>query len=154
MSDKEEQRAKPGDFVVYLRSDHERATLDESPYSFKYSPKWSLPANVQSAGNGVLHVVEYGTGVERKVPLSQVKLLPKDLPPAILKVNWEHIKHCLPTRGIFPITAIKLPDAYYELKPTQEHDTGRKSSIEREGLEPRDPAGCLVPDQSQEDFDL
>eukprot|EP00923_Selenidium_pygospionis_P053269 GHVN01092275.1.p1 GENE.GHVN01092275.1~~GHVN01092275.1.p1 ORF type:complete len:339 (+),score=12.81 GHVN01092275.1:69-1085(+) len=129
------EKVKLGDFVIYLRSDYERTRMDEGAQSFRYSPKWSLPAKVTQVGTGVLRLLEYGTAQERKVPISQVKVLPVDLPLTIRKINWEHIQHCFPRRGFPLLTPRSLPETYRQLKPTEEWEPDGGEVAAKEEME-------------------
>eukprot|EP00921_Rhytidocystis_pertsovi_P020260 GHVQ01032158.1.p2 GENE.GHVQ01032158.1~~GHVQ01032158.1.p2 ORF type:complete len:158 (-),score=13.67 GHVQ01032158.1:68-541(-) len=89
-----------GQFVIYPLSSAERqsvATTAGETVS-KYSPSWSLPSKVLLVKDKQLEVVEYATGKVRKVPLTQVRKLPVDIPEPLKQLNWQHIIHHLPLR--------------------------------------------------------
>eukprot|EP00923_Selenidium_pygospionis_P008227 GHVN01013897.1.p1 GENE.GHVN01013897.1~~GHVN01013897.1.p1 ORF type:complete len:1133 (+),score=49.16 GHVN01013897.1:160-3558(+) len=111
-----------GDFVLFPRADHERLACTDAPYSLKYSPQLSLPAKVLRVGKGTATVVEYGTGRQRQVPLSSVRKLPVELPPELIKLNWEYMNHFLPRRWRYPATAQAIPTSYEQIAraPTQD----------------------------------
>ena len=83
--------------------------------SKKYTATWSLPSKIIHVGKGQLEVLEYGTGHERKVPASQVRLLPLDVPQGLRELNWTHIHHYLPKRWIQPCELGCLPPVYHDL---------------------------------------
>lgn len=102
---------KVGDFVIYPLSDYEKGNAVQASSCLSYSPDWSLPCRVQQVKDKQLVVAEYGTNRNRRVPQSQVKLVPQDLPPGLAELNWSHIQHHLPLRWSEPLDSSKRP--YY-----------------------------------------
>eukprot|EP00923_Selenidium_pygospionis_P059620 GHVN01104930.1.p1 GENE.GHVN01104930.1~~GHVN01104930.1.p1 ORF type:complete len:104 (+),score=14.45 GHVN01104930.1:609-920(+) len=56
--------------------------------------------------------MEYGSGQERQVPISQVRKLPETIPPVMKRINWEHLHHFLRRRWISQPRHVELPPAY------------------------------------------
>ena len=52
-------RVKPGQWIVYFRSDYERKTGDDKEAN-RYSYKWSLPAKVEEVKNNICIVTDWG----------------------------------------------------------------------------------------------
>lgn len=86
-----------GQFVIFPRSFYEQSTLEPtSDIANKYYAKWGLPARIVKVKSNQLEVVEYATGCICRVPASQCRILPDDIPPGIRELNWDHIQHSLP----------------------------------------------------------
>lgn len=87
-----------GDFVIYALSQAEIDARSTSATSSKYLPRWSLPSKVIAVKDKQIKVVEYISGKDRLVPISECRILPTDIPDPLLRLNWEHITHRLPNR--------------------------------------------------------
>eukprot|EP00921_Rhytidocystis_pertsovi_P000480 GHVQ01000908.1.p1 GENE.GHVQ01000908.1~~GHVQ01000908.1.p1 ORF type:complete len:306 (+),score=12.82 GHVQ01000908.1:1010-1927(+) len=91
---------KVGDFVLFPRSPPEIHSQDTVALSEKYQARWSLPAKILEVKDKQLQVVEYVTGRVRKVPVTQWRKLPVDIPQPLRQLNWQHILHHLPRRWV------------------------------------------------------
>jgi hypothetical protein len=97
-----------GDSILFYRSNYERARDTADPRASgvtKYDPTWSLPSRVNKVKDKQVNCTEIGTGYSRDVPISQCRLLPKDYPPSLEKINKEFLHTGLPRR----LPATQLP---------------------------------------------
>lgn len=97
-------RLRPGDFVLYPLGEHEKARHTPADSCASYSPTWSLPCKVEEVKSQQVVVTEYGTNRQRRVAVSQVRLVPRDLPPVLADINWTHLSHTLPARWSRPLS--------------------------------------------------
>jgi len=97
-----------GDTILFYRSTYERTRDTADPRASgitKYDPTWSLPSRVNKIKDKQVNCTEIGTGYSRDVPISQCRLLPKDIPPSLEKINAEFLRTGLPRR----LPAIQSP---------------------------------------------
>ena len=104
---------KVGDFCVFERSDTDQRNFNPDGLSaHAYGLQWSLPARVMEVHTHRVQVKEYATGQERLVPLNKIRLLPKELPQTLKKINWEHIQLTLPPVWKTSLDPELLPEVY------------------------------------------
>ena len=118
---KEQEEIVEGDFCVFERPEYDQKHYNpEGSSVHAYGLKWSLPSRIMEVAAERVKVKEYATNLERYVPRSKLIMLPKEVPPTLTKVNWEHIQHSMPRIQKEPLDINLLPEAYRRLpvKPT------------------------------------
>jgi hypothetical protein len=90
-----------GDWVVYymprgmmkkVKPMEDTADLDDSKYSFS----WSLPAKVVEVRDKVLIVRDWGTEIERQVPVAHTRKLEGQVPPSLQQLTTKMLEYEVP----------------------------------------------------------